>query len=122
MIRKFVNREKRHFAVIALSCLVLAGIFAMTGAAFASSGGGGTAMPWEAGLKTLTDSISGPVAQAIGLIAIVAAGAALIFGGDMTGFMRTTVYIVLVLGLILSASNLLTTFGSGTSANVPFLI
>jgi type IV secretion system protein VirB2 len=119
-MRKFVNRKKRFFAAIALSCWVLAGIFAMAGAASAA-GGGGTAMPWEAGLKTLTDSISGPVAQAIGLIAIVAAGAALIFGGDMTGFMRTTVYIVLVLGLILSASNLLTTF-SGSSANVPFII
>lgn len=121
MIRKFVNRKKRFFAAIALSCLVLAGIFAMTGTAFATPSGG-AAMPWEAGLETLTKSISGPVAQAIGLIAIVAAGAALIFGGDMTGFMRTTVYIVLVLGLILSASNLLTTFSTGSSANVPFLI
>jgi len=51
----------------------------------------------------------------------VAAGAALIFGGDMTGFMRTAVYIVLVLGLIISANTLLESLGYTTSALVPFL-
>lgn len=91
----------------------------LAGAALAGSAAG-TNMPWESGLKVLTDSITGPVAQAIGLIAIVAAGAALIFGGDMTGFMRTAVYIVLVLGIIMSAANLLTAF-TGSSATLPFL-
>jgi type IV secretion system protein VirB2 len=121
MVRKFINRKKKFFAVMAMSCLVLTWVFVVADVASAAGGGGGSGMPWETGLVTLTDSITGPVAQAIGLIAIVAAGAALIFGGDMTGFMRTTVYIVLVLGLILSASTLLKTF-SGTSANVPFII
>ena len=38
----------------------------------------------------------------------------------MTGFMRTAVYIVLVLGIIMSAANLLTSF-TGVSATLPFL-
>jgi type IV secretion system protein VirB2 len=57
--------------------------------------------------------------MAISLIAIIAAGAALIFGGDMTGFMRTAVYIVLVLGIIISASGLLKALYGTTSAALP---
>jgi type IV secretion system protein VirB2 len=81
----------------------------------ASSG----ALPWEGGLTKIRDSITGPVAGAISLIAIIAAGAALIFGGDMTGFMRTSVYIVLVLGIIVSASGLLDKLYGVTAANLP---
>jgi type IV secretion system protein VirB2 len=105
-----------------MACFIAAVmVMVLAGAALAAGGTpGASAMPWEQGLKALTDSITGPVAQAIGLIAIVAAGAALIFGGDMTGFMRTAVYIVLVLGIIMSAANLLTTF-TGVSATLPFL-
>jgi type IV secretion system protein VirB2 len=58
--------------------------------------------------------------MAISLIAIIAAGAALIFGGDMTGFMRTAVYLVLVLGIIVSASNLLEALYS-SSATLPYI-
>lgn len=35
---------------------------------------GGTAMPWETPLQTIQDSLSGPVAKAIGIIAIVLTG------------------------------------------------
>jgi type IV secretion system protein VirB2 len=77
------------------------------------------ALPWESGLTKIRDSITGPVAGAISLIAIIAAGAALIFGGDMTGFMRTSVYIVLVLGIIVSAAGLLDKLYGVTAANLP---
>ena len=99
-------KMRKMFAVMAVTLMAFVLVLAVAEAAWAAAGG----MPWEDGLELLKKSLSGPVAQAIGLIAIVAAGAALIFGGDMTGFMRTCVYIVLVLGLILGATNLMTAF------------
>jgi len=101
--------------VLTLCLLVTAIMFIFAESAFASTSAG---MPWESALQTLQRSITGPVAMAISLIAIIAAGAALIFGGDMTGFMRTTVYIVLVLGIIVSASGLLGSLYT-TSAVLP---
>ena len=98
--------RKKIFAVAFAALMMVAAFLVMADAAFASASSG-PGMPWETGLSKLQESITGPVAMAISLIAIIAAGAALIFGGDMTGFMRTTVYIVLVLGIIISASGLL---------------
>jgi type IV secretion system protein VirB2 len=113
--------KKKFFSRLMVCFMAAVVVMVLAGAAFATGTTPGTGgLAWEAGLKALTDSITGPVAQAIGLIAIVAAGAALIFGGDMTGFMRTAVYIVLVLGIIMSAANLLTSF-TGVSATLPFL-
>jgi type IV secretion system protein VirB2 len=100
-----------------LVLVVIGAVFAVADAAFAT--GGGEKMPWETGLTNLQASITGPVATAISLIAIVAAGAMLIFGGNIQGFMRTTVFIVLVIGIIISASNILTAFGYTASANIP---
>ena len=36
----------------------------------AGAAGGGTAMPWEGPLTTVMQSLSGPVAKAVGIIAI----------------------------------------------------
>jgi type IV secretion system protein VirB2 len=98
--------------VAALLCLSLAD------AAFATSG---DTLPWGTGLTVLMNSLTGPVAGILSLIAIVGAGAALLFGGNIQGFMRTAVYLVLVIGLVVGAAGLLKTFYSGSSANVPFI-
>ncbi|MDR1579793.1 MAG: TrbC/VirB2 family protein, partial [Synergistaceae bacterium] len=111
--------KKKLFSRLMVCFIAAVMVMVLAGTALAVTTGSDD-MPWEKGLDALTTSITGPVAQAIGLIAIVAAGAALIFGGDMTGFMRTAVYIVLVLGIIMSAANLLKAF-TGTSATLPFL-
>jgi type IV secretion system protein VirB2 len=109
------------FAVVFAVLIALTAALTLTDAAFASSSSTGPGLAWEAPLQKLQESITGPVAMAISLIAIIAAGAALIFGGDMTGFMRTAVYIVLVLGIIVSASGLLSSL-FGTSATIPFAL
>jgi type IV secretion system protein VirB2 len=112
------NEKMRKFLCGALLALMAASVvLTLDAAAFATSGG--TQMPWETGLSTLQNSITGPVATVISLVAIVGAGAALIFGGSIQGFMRTAVYIVLVVGLIISANNLLTAIGYTASVNVP---
>ena len=78
-------------------------------------GGGGGAMPWDTWFVQIQQSITGPVAFAFALIGIVVAGAVLIFGGELNGFFRTLMFIVLVMGLLIGAQNLMTMFGSGAS-------
>lgn len=81
--------------------------------AFASEGGGG-GLPYEGPLNKLRHSVTGPFAFVTSLIGIVIAGAALIFGGDMNGFFRTLVFLILVISVVVGASNLMTTmFGVG---------
>ena len=72
-----------------------------------AAAGTGAGLPYEDWLTKIRQSITGPVAFAISVIAIVAAGAMLIFGGDMNGFMKTLVFIVLVLAFVIAAQNML---------------
>lgn len=74
-------------------------------------------LPYEDGLRKLTDSITGPVAFSISLIGVIAAGAALIFGGEMAGLLRTMIFLVLVIAIIVNASSLIDLVG-GSSALV----
>ena len=78
-----------------------------------------TGMPWESPLKTLKDSISGPVAFAISIIAIVVSGALLIFGGEIGEFARRMVMVVLVIALLVGANSTLSTLFGVASAVVP---
>jgi type IV secretion system protein VirB2 len=76
---------------------------------FASEGGGG-GLPYETWLTNLRNSVTGPVAFALAIIGVVVAGGVLIFGGDLNGFFRTLIFIVLVMALIIGAQNILSTF------------
>lgn len=69
---------KNRFMRLVAFALVQLGF---TGAAFAGGGGGG--LPWEAPLQTLANSLTGPVALGISIIAMAAAGGTLIFGGEL---------------------------------------
>lgn len=76
---------------------------------FASEGTGG-GLPYETWLTNLRTSVTGPVAFALSMIGIVVAGGVLIFGGDLNGFFRTLIFIVLVMALLIGAQNILGTF------------
>lgn len=104
---------KQNKLVISLVVFV---VLLFAGSAFAAPTG--TALPWEGPLTTVQQSITGPVAIAIALIAIAVAGAMLIFGGEINNFARTGVYIALVLGLLVVANNVLTSL-YGTSTVIP---
>jgi len=69
--------------------------------------GGGQALPWEAPLTRLQQSLSGPVAGAIAVIALVAIGVTLVFGGEWNEFARRSVYAVCAIAFIISAAALL---------------
>jgi Type IV secretory pathway, VirB2 components (pilins) len=68
------------------------------------------ALPYEAWLASVKKSISGPVAIGLSLIGIVGCGAMLIFGGEISTFLKTLVYIVLVMAFLVGASTLMDKF------------
>lgn len=70
--------------------------------------GGGAGLPWEGPLDRLKQSISGPVAFVIALLGIIACGATLIWGGEVSEFTRRIIYVVLVVCIIVFANTLLT--------------
>ena len=50
------------------------------------------------------------MAFALSIIGIVVAGGILIFGGELNGFFRTLIFIVLVMALLVGAQNMMGTF------------
>lgn len=90
-------------------------VFAVAAPAYASTSG--TAMPWEAPLQTVADSITGPVAKAIGIIAIAITGLAFAFseGGSA---LRKGIGIVFGLAIAFTATTFLTSFFSVTGGAV----
>lgn len=84
--------------------------------AMASSGGG---LPWEGPLEQIQQSITGPVAGFIALAAVAVAGGMLIFGGELNDFARRLMYVVLVAGILLGATQIVDLFGaSGASIGI----
>ncbi|MDA8127115.1 MAG: TrbC/VirB2 family protein [Betaproteobacteria bacterium] len=71
----------------------------------------GSNMPWEAPLKSLLDSIQGPVARIIAVIIIITTGLTLAFG-DTSGGFRKLVQIVFGLSIAFAASSFFLTFFS----------
>jgi type IV secretory pathway VirB2 component (pilin) len=77
----------------------------------------GTAMPWETPLQTIQDSLSGPVAKAVGIIAIVvtALGFAFSEGGSA---LRKGIGIVFGLAVAFTATTFISSLFSITSGAV----
>lgn len=88
----------------------------ITHPAIASSAGGG--LPFDSWLTNIKNSITGPFAFTAAIIGLVAAGATLIFGGEMNGFMRTLLFIVLALSFLVAAQNTMTAI-TGKGAEIP---
>jgi type IV secretory pathway VirB2 component (pilin) len=74
----------------------------------------GENLPYEGWLKKIQKSMTGPVAFSLSMIGIVVAGGVLIFGGELNGFVRTLVFIVLVVSLLMGAQKIMQNlFGQG---------
>ncbi|WEL55645.1 TrbC/VirB2 family protein [Pseudomonas kermanshahensis] len=95
------------FGYLAFSFLLLAVMVAPENAFAAGTGGG---LPYESWLENLRKSVTGPVAFALSIIGIVVAGGVLIFGGDLNGFFRSLIFLVLVMALIVGANNIMQSF------------
>jgi len=81
--------------------------------AFAASSAG-TGMPWEAPLNVFVNSLTGPVALGIAVAGFFVAGAILAFGGDLNGFVRTLLILIMVAAVLVGARSLVSMFfGAG---------
>lgn len=108
--------QKKYWA-LGLSVLLLLFI---THPSFAASAGGG--LPFDSWLTKIQKSITGPFAFSAAIIGLVAAGATLIFGGELNGFMRTLIFFVLVLSFLVAAQNTMTAItGKGAEISKPRL-
>ena len=106
-----LDRKKTSVGLVALESNVM-----MT-PALASSGGN---LPWEGPLEQIQESITGPVAGYIALAAVAIAGGMLIFGGELNDFARRLMYVVLVAGILLGATQIVGLFGAtGASIGLP---
>lgn len=91
----------------------LSKVWRRAGVALAASWICGTAsaqLPWETPLQTLQTSLTGPVAKAIGVIALAVAGGMLAFGGELSDFTKRILMVVLALSVMLLASNFMSMF------------
>jgi type IV secretory pathway VirB2 component (pilin) len=112
MLRKSAMQRKKTLVHLAIAT---AGTIILASPTLASTGGGG--LPWEGPLQQIQESINGPVAGAIALAAMAIAGGMLIFGGELNDFARRLMYIVLVAGILLGASQIVGLFGA-TGASI----
>ena len=88
-------------------------LFVATQVAWAGGGGGG-GLPWETPLNRVAQSMTGPVALSISLIALMVAGGTLVFGGELSEFApRSCVAVLAIAFLVLGAGFMTTLFGVG---------
>ena len=110
-----IDRVTLPPAVLMIALLLLLTTSQHAAAAVGTGGG----LPYETWLESLRNSVTGPVAFSLSLVGIVGGGGVLIFGGDLNGFLRTVLFIVLVMGLLVGAQNLMGgLFGRGAEIAV----
>jgi type IV secretory pathway VirB2 component (pilin) len=109
MQRHFDILQRRDWLFLLLLALILLAAFHPHTAQAAAAGGG--SLPWDTPLTTLKNDISGPVAFTISLLAMVACGAALVFGGEIHEFIRRIIMLVLVASFIVGVTNLASGLG-----------
>jgi type IV secretion system protein TrbC len=88
----------------------LAAATALANAAAAFAGTGGTDMPWNGPMQAILDNITGPTGKIIAGLLIALGGVVWGFTRHEEGFKRVAQAIIAI-GLILGATNLVTTLG-----------
>ena len=116
-MRVFLTDRQATLRVVMVLAFAAA---ASSSAAFASETG--TNLPWEGPLTTLVTSLTGPVAYAISVIAIVAMGATLAFrGGEMGESMKHLLQAGLAVCCVVFAAQVMSSF-IGQSAEISLLM
>ena len=118
-----MNRVRIFFAKRpgTLRVALMVAFMAAAGSTGAFAAETGTNLPWEGPLTTLVTSLTGPVAYAISVIAIVALGATLAFrGGEMGETMRHLLQAGIAVCLVVFAAQVMTSF-IGQSAEIAAL-
>jgi type IV secretion system protein VirB2 len=97
-----------------LRAILLTLLLFVPGLVLATTTGGG--LPYEADLEKARNSFSGPVAMTFAIGGIVGAGATLIWGSEMNGFLRTVIYLLCVLSFVLGVSSWISGRGAEIAA------
>jgi type IV secretion system protein TrbC len=82
----------------------------------AAQAGTAQGLPWEAPVTTLVNSLTGPVALGIALVAFSASGWALVWGGELPDWGRRMLLVVLVIAAILAAAGFINALFPGAGA------
>jgi type IV secretory pathway VirB2 component (pilin) len=90
-MRKKARRIEQTLAIVALAVVVATPAYA-----------GGSGMPWEGPLEQVVDSITGPVARAAAVIAIIISGIGIIFG-EGGGGIRKLAFVGLGVAIMFAA-------------------
>ena len=69
-----------------------------------ASGTGASGLPWENPLRMVANSLTGPVALSIAIIALMAAGGMLVFGGELNEFARRSCIAVLAIAFLVAGA------------------
>jgi type IV secretion system protein VirB2 len=74
-----------------------------------AGGIGGSGLPWENPLWLVAKSLTGPVALSVSIIALMAAGGILVFGGELNEFARRSCIAVLAIAFLVAGSSFMAT-------------
>ena len=102
-----MNKGKNVKQMVMVISTVLVSILLKSNVAMAGSSSG---MPWEGPVQKVVDSISGPVATAMAVLAIVGCGLGIAFGEGGRG-MKKLMWVVIGVAIILLAAKMLGTMG-----------
>ena len=111
---KTVTNERRY--QIGAACVLGAVAISLLSAQAAQAASAGAGLPWEAPLQTITRSIQGPVAYGISLLSLIGCGGTLVWGGEINEFLRKGILLVLVISLIIFATNLMSSLFNTSGA------
>ena len=98
----------RLSAAVRTAASLFAFMLATLQAALASTGGG---LPWDTPLQTLQNDLTGPVATTVSVLALFAAGAALVFGEELGPFVRRALLLVVAIAFLVLGTNFLSALG-----------
>jgi type IV secretion system protein TrbC len=74
-------------------------------------------LPWEAPLKTIQNSVTGPAGLSVSIIALTGSGAMMAFGGEMGEMTRRLCLLAMAISIIVLADGFMTSvFPSATGA------
>jgi len=97
-----INYPQKQWIIRGITVLISLFIIALLVCPdFAHAADSGAGLPYEDWLTKLRKSLTGPVAFAFAIFGVVVAGFTLIFGGDINGFFRSLLYLVLVISLVI---------------------
>jgi type IV secretion system protein VirB2 len=111
MIGKTAKKLKKLRAANIVALVMLAAVFVSLGGGMAEANTSAN-FPWDSALKSLADSLTGPVAFSLGLFMIVCGFCAVAFvGSELGGWVRWVAMAAILAGMLGAAPTVLSMFG-----------